>query len=360
MQYLLTARLFAAVGGVPDADDELLRAVAVHGVGDVEGERVVAAAVFADLRSVHPHGGVPVHGAEVQQQPAVARHGGRREGAVVPEALRVGDGALHSAELRLHRERHEDLAVPVRGLRGAAVGDGVVPLAVEVGPDRARELWARIVGPGALGGDVPEPAGADVGGRLGRRGGSRAEHRGRDQGGEGGTHTHTAPEYRSIGHPVTWTPPPDRGSGPGAAGCMPTRPAGRVGLSTPPVQLYLGSVNAAGYGFNGFNGCQRRIERRCSEGSRRGVPARPVAAGANDSHVRPPNGHLSRSVPIRSIRIHSRRCPLLPSSAFGGPSPPGAYPPAIAPITRYGSLPSTTSCGSGSSGDPYDRSSSHA
>ena len=38
----------------------------------------------------------------------------------------------------------------------------------------------------------------------------------------------------------------------------------------------------------------------------------------------------------------------------------GDYPPAIAPITRYGSSPHTTSSGSTASGDSCDKSSSHA
>ena len=87
VQHLLSARLLTAVGGIPDAHDELLRTIAVHGVGDVEGEGVVAAAMLADPGTVHPDGGVPVHRAEMQQQPAFARDRGRREAAVVPEAL---------------------------------------------------------------------------------------------------------------------------------------------------------------------------------------------------------------------------------------------------------------------------------
>ena len=70
-------------------------------------EAVVAAAVGAQLLAVDPDGGLPVDGAEVEQQPpARATSRGTCERPAIPEPV----GVLHHArEGRLDRERDQDL-----------------------------------------------------------------------------------------------------------------------------------------------------------------------------------------------------------------------------------------------------------
>src|SRR4029077_16087746 len=67
-QDLLAARLRAAVARVPDADDQLLLAALLEGVGDVETEAVVTAAVDAEFLAVDPDSRLPIAGTEVQER----------------------------------------------------------------------------------------------------------------------------------------------------------------------------------------------------------------------------------------------------------------------------------------------------
>src|SRR5690606_34423784 len=66
---LLADRLPCGVGEVGDADDEFLWSGAVQRVGDVRGERPVAALVRGHFASVHIHRRGVVDGTEVQFQP---------------------------------------------------------------------------------------------------------------------------------------------------------------------------------------------------------------------------------------------------------------------------------------------------
>ena len=157
---LLAARLRAPVGGVPDRDDQLLFAAVLEGLGDVEGERIVASAVLADLRAVDEHLGLPVHGAEVEEQPASRREGGSRERTAVPNPLVLAHRTPDAAERRLDGKGNEDAAVEAVGSRRLARHDRVVPAAIEVEPERARphELRPRVLGQRAVGRDLARPA----------------------------------------------------------------------------------------------------------------------------------------------------------------------------------------------------------
>ena len=66
--HLLAARLLPCVGRIADRDDELLLGGAgLQAIGDVERERIVAAAVHAGRRAVDVDDGFPVDGAEIEQ-----------------------------------------------------------------------------------------------------------------------------------------------------------------------------------------------------------------------------------------------------------------------------------------------------
>ena len=108
-EHLLAARLQAGVGGIPDGDDELLLLrLRLERVGDVEGERVVAAFVRADGFAVDEDLGAPVDRAEVQQQPRAFRRR-RGEGAAIPEPLLRGERLLDAGERRFDGEWNESL-----------------------------------------------------------------------------------------------------------------------------------------------------------------------------------------------------------------------------------------------------------
>ena len=141
---LLAARLESLFGGVPDTDAERVAALSERR-GDVEVEGGVAAGVGADGRAVHPDIGLPVRGADVEQDAAAAPRGRNREAALVPEAA-VGAGAFADArEGRLRGKGHEDLAVEMLGFAPDGE-DRIVPKPVEVLPCVAHELRTRVFG----------------------------------------------------------------------------------------------------------------------------------------------------------------------------------------------------------------------
>ena len=166
---LFAARLLPVVGRVPDAHHELLVAAAMQLFGHVDGERIVAAPVGGDRAAVHEDRGFPVHRAEVQQPADSPRRARQAEGVAVPEALLVGHRALHAGELRLDRERHQDLAVEATRPRCSAVPHRVFPQSIQVHPSGSRHLGPRVFGQGVeVGGvDGGRPAGPEARGRRG-------------------------------------------------------------------------------------------------------------------------------------------------------------------------------------------------
>ena len=142
--HLFASGLVSGVGRVPYGDDDGLRFFCFDRVGDVEGEGVVSAPVAADLQSIDPDGGVPIDGAEIEQDasaalvPTAALR--QFEGAAVPESV-VRTDAFHDAgQRRLDGVGDEDLAVEFARLRSVFLGDRVVPEAVEVQPVAADHL----------------------------------------------------------------------------------------------------------------------------------------------------------------------------------------------------------------------------
>lgn len=57
---LLADRLPGVVGAIHDADHQLVRTITVKRVGDVEGERIVAAPMRTHQGAIDPHRGVVV------------------------------------------------------------------------------------------------------------------------------------------------------------------------------------------------------------------------------------------------------------------------------------------------------------
>ncbi len=147
----------AVVGRAHHDDVRVGRGLRVEQVGDVDGERGLAALVPDGVPAVDPHVGLVVDGAEVQQQPVALRTraqvGGDRERPAVPER-RVVPVVADPRGGRLRGERHDDLACePVRRRRGvpalAQPGVRVVeregPRPVERPPAvRADELGAGV------------------------------------------------------------------------------------------------------------------------------------------------------------------------------------------------------------------------
>jgi hypothetical protein len=139
---LLAARLVSVVRGVEHAHDQLLRTVGLQRIGDVERERVVAAAVLAHLLAVDPDARCPVDGLEVQQHAPPGRPPKR---AAIPEPL----GRLHHPRQgRLDRKGHEDAAGQLASDRRRLALDGarVLPQAVQAHPLRAHHLRPGVLG----------------------------------------------------------------------------------------------------------------------------------------------------------------------------------------------------------------------
>ncbi len=142
------------VARVPGPHDDGDRVPRVRDAVQVGRERGEPAAVPHDLRPVDPHRRVVVDRAEVQQDVRVVADGGPLRGdgdlAAVPDGFEEV-GVLDAGELRLGRERDDDLALE-RALDEAALETGVarvdleLPGAVEVQPTVAGHLRAGVLG----------------------------------------------------------------------------------------------------------------------------------------------------------------------------------------------------------------------
>ena len=139
---LLAAAVEAAVGIVRDADGDEQTPV-LYGVGDVRRERQVAADMAHDLRRVYPYRRALVDRTEVQNNALPCELLRQRDVAPVPEVFPCLQATVHARQLALRRERDDYLSFKLLGMprRG---GDGVLPRAVEVQPEAARKLWARV------------------------------------------------------------------------------------------------------------------------------------------------------------------------------------------------------------------------
>ena len=100
-QGLLAPAAPGGVGHVSHPDDKLVPTRGGEGVGDVEGERQVAAAVCADVPAVHPDLAVLVDRAEVEKHPVADEAVGQGELTAVPQRLVRLQGAAHARQRRL-------------------------------------------------------------------------------------------------------------------------------------------------------------------------------------------------------------------------------------------------------------------
>jgi len=158
LHHLLAARLRPGVGGVEHGEDDLLRAVALQALGDLEGEGIVAAAVGAQFAPVDPDRGFPVHGPQVHKDSLALPGFGHVERAAIPEAVLGADLLHHARQRRFDRVGHEDLPVEGRRLRLGGRTDGILPQPVQVLPLLAHHLGPGILGQGVLGRDLLGPA----------------------------------------------------------------------------------------------------------------------------------------------------------------------------------------------------------
>ncbi len=145
-QNLFAARLFAAVAGIADGNDELLlRCSGLQCLGDVHGPRIESAPVRTGFTSVHPDTRFPVHRAKVQQQPVSCVERGGYERPPVPQPLVGRDPCANATQLRFDRERHENAAGECRGPARVAMGHRKRPFAVEVLPFLPDQLRPRVL-----------------------------------------------------------------------------------------------------------------------------------------------------------------------------------------------------------------------
>ena len=156
LEHLLAHRADEAGRRIPDGDDEFVR-TRLHVVRDVEGERHLPALVrHADLDAVHEDLRAEVRLLEVKQHPLAGLRG-RVEAAPVPQRLRRFKQTPHARKRAFDHERHEDLAVPLRGDTRRVLRDRVLPEAVQVRPGVAHHLRTRILPPRIFGRDLLAP-----------------------------------------------------------------------------------------------------------------------------------------------------------------------------------------------------------
>jgi hypothetical protein len=165
---LFAAGLPVGVARVGDGYDEVLLGFGfVEGVGDVEGEGVVAAGVVADFFAVDGDFAFPIDGAEVEEEATGVFEVGRVEGAVIDELVIRANSFHDAGEGRFDGEGDEDLAVIFAWQARSLPHDGIVPEAVEVGPVVANELGAGVFGVDIGGRNILGPAGHErAGGRF--------------------------------------------------------------------------------------------------------------------------------------------------------------------------------------------------
>ena len=145
LEHLLAARLAPRIGRVPDRDDQLLRSPRRECLGNVERERIIAAAMRAQLVPVEDDGRIPIDGPEVQQPALALLRRGKLEGPSVPDPLVGLDGLHHSGEGGFDRERDQDPTVKRRWTVAILGADGIIPQAIEIDPFRPDHLGSGIL-----------------------------------------------------------------------------------------------------------------------------------------------------------------------------------------------------------------------
>ena len=138
-----------------------IRKGALQRLGDVEGERRVAARMRTHFDVIHPDVGHPVDGTEMQQDATVFPVAGHRESLLIPQCLVGADFLLHARQRRLDAEGHEDVALVFLGHLLPFRRDGVLPKAVEVFPFGTHHHRARVFGQRILGCHLRGPTGLD-------------------------------------------------------------------------------------------------------------------------------------------------------------------------------------------------------
>ena len=156
----LEERFAAMARPLEDGHDDLLRPLRLQGRSDVEGERIVAAAMRADRAAVHKDFGLPIDGAEMEQQLLVFPISRHFERAAIPEPVLLANELLHAGERRLDRKRHHDRPRQRLPRRRCItfMRRGPLPHAVEVHPGLSHHLRTRIFAVHVLGSDHASPA----------------------------------------------------------------------------------------------------------------------------------------------------------------------------------------------------------
>ena len=116
--------------------------------------------MLAYLDAVDKDFGLPIHGAEMQQE-TLGAESGRGECTAIPEALRGRDGALHAGKRRFDGKWNQDAAFECVRPGGVFGGDGIAPEAVEIGPCSASQLGPRVIGQGVGGIHLRSPRRGD-------------------------------------------------------------------------------------------------------------------------------------------------------------------------------------------------------
>ena len=176
--HLLAAWLIAAVGAVVHAHIYHIFACGIERRCDVEAKCCVSACVAAYLDAVNPHIGSPIYRSEVEHHIAAFPRFWHRKTASIPQFLILSHAFAHTRETRFDAERHQYLAIVGARCGGSAIGDGILPQAIEVLPRIALHYWAWIFCPYIIHIDVFCPFGLDfVAGRCILRTHRRGYHR---------------------------------------------------------------------------------------------------------------------------------------------------------------------------------------
>ena len=159
--HLLSARLFAVVGGIQDLHGEFLLAPALQERRDIEGKGGIAAGVVAHELVIDIDLGRPVHRFEVQHHALFPPGGRDLERGGIPEGLVRSNPHAHTGERRFDAERDQDLPVPLLRFRVLGRNHGIVPQTIEGGPLFPHHLRTRILRMGVRRGNLGSPVGLD-------------------------------------------------------------------------------------------------------------------------------------------------------------------------------------------------------
>ena len=126
IQRLFSSGLPLGIGGIRHRYHQFIVA-RLQRVGYIRRKRRVAAAMLCHFCAVYKHPGLPVHGAEMQKDPAALPLLRKRKSSAVPQFFLRLKGAFYPGQNRLDAEGHPDFSLRFGHCLRLPAADRVVP-----------------------------------------------------------------------------------------------------------------------------------------------------------------------------------------------------------------------------------------